>query len=51
MALLKLRFLCVVGAKLRTEVMAARCPPKFDVTIAWTKRIVAERAAGGTLSH
>jgi hypothetical protein len=50
-ALSELRFLCVGGAKLRTEVMAVRCPPKFNVTIAGTKGFVAERTAGGTRSH
>jgi hypothetical protein len=48
---LKLHFLRVVGAKLRTEVTAVRGAPKFIVTIAGRKRLVAERTAGGTLSH
>src|SRR6266540_3735659 len=33
-ALSKVRFLSVVSAKLRTEVVAARRPPKFNITIA-----------------
>jgi hypothetical protein len=45
MVLSKVRFLSVVGAKLRTEVVAARRPPKFKITIAETERLVAEHAA------
>jgi hypothetical protein len=40
----KVRFLSVVGAKLRTEVVAIRCPP-IKITIAETERLVAEHAA------
>jgi hypothetical protein len=47
----KLRFLCVIGAKLRTEVTTVGCPPKFEVAIAETERQVAERTAGGTRTH
>jgi hypothetical protein len=46
MAVSKFRFLSVVGTKLRTKVLAVRCAPKFDITIAETERRVAERAAG-----
>jgi hypothetical protein len=45
MVLSKVRFLSVVGAKLRTEVVAVRRPPKFKITIAETERLVAEHAA------
>lgn len=45
MVLSKIRFLSVVGAKLRTEVVTVRCPPKFKITIAETERLVAEHAA------
>jgi hypothetical protein len=45
MVLSKVRFLSVVGAKLRTEVVAVRRPPKFKITIAETDRRVAEHAA------
>jgi hypothetical protein len=45
MMLSKARFLSVVGAKLRTEVVAVRRPPKFKITIAETERLVAEHAA------
>ena len=45
MVLSKIRFLSVVGAKLRTEVVAVRRPPKFKITIAETERLVAEHAA------
>ena len=47
----KLRFLCIVGTKLRTEVMALGCPPKFAVAIAQTEQLVAERTAGGAPGH
>ena len=33
-----------VGAKLRTEVVAVRRPPKFKITIAETEWLVAEHA-------
>jgi hypothetical protein len=46
-ALSKVRFLSVVGAKLRTEVVTVRRSPKFNITIAGTERLVAERAACG----
>ena len=45
MVLSKVRFLSIVGAKLRTEVVAVRRPPKFKITIAETERLVAEHAA------
>ena len=51
MALSELGFLCVVGAKLRTEVVAVRRPPKFNMTFAEKERLVAERAAGGPAVH
>src|SRR5215471_10476923 len=51
MAVSKLRFLCVVGAKLRTEVTAVRCPPKFNVPIAGMKRPITEGAKGRSPSH
>jgi hypothetical protein len=51
MTLSKVRFLRVIRAKLRTEVVAARRPPKFNITIAKTERLVAERAAGGIAVH
>ena len=44
-------FLGVVGAKLRTEVVTVRRPPKFNITIAGTERLVAERAAGRAAVH
>ena len=47
MVLSKIRFLSVVGAKLRTEVVAVRRPPKFNVTIAGTERFAAEHAVDG----
>jgi hypothetical protein len=50
-ALSKARFLSVVRAKLRTEVVAVRRPPKFNVTIAGAERLVAEGAAGGAGVH
>jgi hypothetical protein len=45
MVISKLRFLSIVGAELRTEVVATSRPPKFKVTIAETERLIAERAA------
>jgi hypothetical protein len=45
MVLSKVRFLSVVGAKLRTEVVAVGRSPKFKITIAKTERLVAEHAA------
>ena len=45
-ALSELRFLCVVGAKLRTEVFAVRRPPNFNMTIPKKERLVAERTTG-----
>jgi hypothetical protein len=51
MALSKVRFLSVVRTKLRTEVVAVRRPPKFNITIAETERLVAERAASGAAVH
>jgi hypothetical protein len=38
------RFLGVVGAKLRTKVVAGRRPPKFNVAVAGTERLAAEHA-------
>jgi hypothetical protein len=43
----KVRFLSVVGAKLRTEMVTVGRPPKVNITIAGTERLVAVRAAGG----
>lgn len=45
MVLSKVRFRSVVSAKLRTKVVAVRRSPKFEITIAETERLVAERAA------
>jgi hypothetical protein len=42
------RFLGIVRAKLRTEVMAVRRPPSLDIASAQGKGFVAERTAGGT---
>jgi hypothetical protein len=50
-ALLKVLFLSVVRAELRTEVVAVRRPPRFNITIAKAERLVAERAAGGPAAH
>jgi hypothetical protein len=47
----KVRFLGVVGAKLRTKVVAGRRPPKFNVTIAGTEWLAAEHAADGAAVH
>ena len=47
MALSELCLLCIVRAKLRTKVVAISRPPKFNMTIAKTERLVAERSAGG----
>jgi hypothetical protein len=47
----KVRFLGVVGAKLRTKVVAGRRPPKFNVTIVGTKRLAAEHAADWAAIH
>ncbi len=44
MALAKLRFLSVVRAKFRTEVLTVRRAPNLNVTIAKQERLVAERA-------
>jgi hypothetical protein len=44
MALAKLRFLGIVRAKLRAEVLAVRRPPDFNMTITKQERLVAERA-------
>jgi len=41
------RFLGVVGAKLRTKVVAGGRPPKFNVAIAGTERLAAEHAVDG----
>jgi len=48
---LKLRFLSVIRAKLRTEILAAGRPPGFDVTVAGTEWLVAESAADRAAIH
>jgi hypothetical protein len=44
-ALAKLRFLGVVGAKLRAKVLPGRGAPKFHVAVAGTEWLAAEHAA------
>jgi hypothetical protein len=45
MALAKLRFLRIVCAKLRAEVLAVGGPPDLNMTISKQERLIAERAA------
>jgi hypothetical protein len=40
MVLSKVRFLSIIGAKLRTEVVAIRRPPKFKIAIEQAERLV-----------
>jgi hypothetical protein len=47
MVLSKVRFLSVVGAKLRAKVVARRRPPKFNVALAKTEWLAAEYAVDG----
>jgi hypothetical protein len=47
MALSEVGFLSVVCAKLRTEMVAVRRPPKFKITVTETERFVAKGATSG----
>jgi len=47
----KLRFLGVVGAKLRTKMLPGGRTPDFHVAIAGAERLAAEHAAAGAAVH
>src|SRR5260370_39723552 len=47
----KVGFLSVVGAKLRTKVVAGRGPPKFHVTVARAERLAAEHEGNGAVDE
>src|SRR5438128_3126684 len=47
----KLRFLGVIGAKLRAEVLPGGRAPDFNVAIAGTERLAAEHAAARAAVH
>jgi hypothetical protein len=47
MVLSKVRFLSIIGAKLRTEVVAIRRPPKFKIAIEQAERLVPTRQRFG----
>jgi hypothetical protein len=51
MTLFKERFLSVFCAKFGTKMIAGRCPPKLNVTIARTEWLAAEQAVDGAAVH
>jgi len=48
---LKLRFIGIIGAKFRTEILAGESPPGFDVTVMAAEWLVAEGAADRAAIH
>ena len=48
---MKLRFLSIIRAKLRTEILATGSPPSFDVTVAAAEWLMEEGAADRAAIH